>query len=98
MNLLRSSLARRGVVSRVFEVAFCTTEVPIAVTSPAKDSLRRRIMRAGDPRISMADVVNKWVREGNQVKPVELQQSVRVLRQYRRCKHALQVCVCVCVW
>lgn len=78
-------------MSRAIEAVFYTTAVRVAVTSPAKDSLRRRIMRAGDPSISMADVVNKWVEEGKEVNPVELQQSVRVLRQYRRCRHALQV-------
>lgn len=92
MNLLRSNLVtRRNAVSEVFRVVFYTTEAPAAVASPPKDTLRRRIMTAGDPRISIADVANRWVEEGRQVRPAELQQSVRVLRKYRRCKHALQV-------
>ncbi|KAK4786874.1 hypothetical protein SAY86_010707 [Trapa natans] len=92
MNLLRPIMARRTTtVPRVIEVTFCSTNVSMAVASPSKDSLHRRIMQAGDPTISMADVVIEWVGEGNQVKHVELKQSVKVLRQHGRCKHALQL-------
>ncbi|KAK4791895.1 hypothetical protein SAY86_022330 [Trapa natans] len=92
MNLLRSNLTRGNAVSEIFRGVFYTTQAPAAaVTSPPKDTLRRRILRAGDPRISMADVANKWIEEGRPVNLSEIQRSVRILRKYRRCQHALQL-------
>ncbi|OWM91029.1 pentatricopeptide repeat-containing protein At2g20710, mitochondrial-like [Punica granatum] len=91
MNLLRLNLARRNAAPGVFRVVFFSTGFGVAATSPPRDSLNRRIMRAGDPMVSMADVLNKWVGEGKQVNFTELNQSLRTLRKFRRGKHALQL-------
>ena len=52
-------------------------------SSSEVNSLYRCLSRAGDPRISMTDVLDQWVGEGRDVKLFELQRFIRDLRKFR---------------
>ncbi|XP_054812998.1 pentatricopeptide repeat-containing protein At2g20710, mitochondrial [Prosopis cineraria] len=64
---------------------------PVIRYSPHIDSLHLRISRSGDPKISMARLLDQWVEEGRRVKQSELHKIIKQLRKYRRFTHALQV-------
>ncbi|GAB2229774.1 hypothetical protein Droror1_Dr00014029 [Drosera rotundifolia] len=55
------------------------------------DSLYQRLSRAGNPRISMVPVLERWLQEGRSVNQDELRFLVTRLRKFRRYTHALQV-------
>lgn len=58
---------------------------------PNGDSLYRRISPLGDPNASIVPVLDQWIKEGKHVVKEELQSMIKVLRDYRRYKHALEV-------
>ncbi|KAJ8534891.1 hypothetical protein K7X08_016619 [Anisodus acutangulus] len=54
------------------------------------DTLYRRISPLGDPNASITPVLDQWIEEGKPVVKEELQNIIKVLRGYRRYKHALE--------
>ncbi|KAK1581659.1 hypothetical protein Q3G72_007804 [Acer saccharum] len=55
------------------------------------NNLYSRISPLGNTTCSLAPVLDKWVQEGNQLKEIELQRIIRVLRSHKRYSQALQV-------
>lgn len=56
-----------------------------------RNNLYSRISPLGDPRISLAPVLDQWVEEGKKVKDYELRTIVKGLRERKRFKQALEV-------
>lgn len=56
-----------------------------------RNNLFARISPLGDPDISLAPVLDKWVEEGKNVKQPELQRIIRDLRSRKRYNHSLEV-------
>ncbi|KAI9185818.1 hypothetical protein LWI28_011010 [Acer negundo] len=55
------------------------------------NNLYSRISPLGNTTCSLVPVLDKWVQEGNQLKEIELQRIIRVLRSHKRYSQALQV-------
>uniref|UniRef100_A0A2P2JEC0 Pentatricopeptide repeat-containing protein At2g20710-like n=1 Tax=Rhizophora mucronata TaxID=61149 RepID=A0A2P2JEC0_RHIMU len=60
-------------------------------STPPIDSLRFRILRAGNPSSSVVSVLEEWLDQGNRVNHSDLQLIIKLLRKYRRYTHAFQV-------
>ncbi|XWS68629.1 hypothetical protein CRYUN_Cryun04dG0107200 [Craigia yunnanensis] len=92
-HLIGSNPWTSSVVSRVLRVLSYSTKTLSPTTSPsnATDSLQIRISRTGDPRASIVPVLNQWLEEGKPIKQSVLQSLIRLLRRFRRFKHALEV-------
>uniref|UniRef100_A0A2P2JQH8 Uncharacterized protein MANES_12G084500 n=1 Tax=Rhizophora mucronata TaxID=61149 RepID=A0A2P2JQH8_RHIMU len=58
---------------------------------PPIDSLRSRILSAGDPNSSVVSVLEEWLDQGNRVNQSGLQLIIKLLRKSRRYTHALQL-------
>lgn len=56
-----------------------------------RNNLYSRISPLGDPRISLAPVLDQWVEEGKKVKDYELRTIVKGLRERKRFKQALEI-------
>ncbi|XP_062077051.1 pentatricopeptide repeat-containing protein At5g09450, mitochondrial isoform X1 [Humulus lupulus] len=56
-----------------------------------KDDLKSRIFRLRQPKRSVANVLQKWINEGNQINISELRQISKDLRKFQRYKHALEI-------
>ncbi|KAA8524401.1 hypothetical protein F0562_010808 [Nyssa sinensis] len=59
--------------------------------SASKETLYGRITIAGDPRVSIVQILDQWVREGRGIEQGELRKIIRQLRNYKRYKHALEI-------
>ncbi|KAF8413888.1 hypothetical protein HHK36_001882 [Tetracentron sinense] len=68
--------------SRVFRVFFSST---------SEDTLFKRISPAGDPRVSIVPVLDKWIEEGRTVNREDLQTMIKQMRAYGRFTHALEI-------
>ncbi|XP_065874351.1 pentatricopeptide repeat-containing protein At2g20710, mitochondrial-like [Euphorbia lathyris] len=97
MNLLvrlNSYLCRRGHRLLKAEPVFidALTRSFSSYVTPT-DSLRllRKLSRPVSPSVSIVPILQQWVDEGKNLNLYELQTSIRVLRKYRRYKHALQI-------
>ncbi|KAI9095750.1 hypothetical protein K1719_026310 [Acacia pycnantha] len=60
-------------------------------SSDVDDDLRSRLFRLRLPKRSAANVLQKWVSEGNCISMSELRAISRELRKSQRYKHALEV-------
>lgn len=63
-----------------------STETPISFSA-----LENRILKSGDPRTSMAPILNQWIEQGRQVTQPVLKRIINRLANYGRFTHALQV-------
>ncbi|KAM7274434.1 hypothetical protein ACFE04_016300 [Oxalis oulophora] len=89
--LLRSNKAihKLSCCSRTFLLSYSTTTT--TTESPRADNLKTRISRAGHPNASIVTVINQWLDEGKKIKKSQLQNSIKMLRKFRRHYHALQL-------
>ncbi|KAK4846784.1 hypothetical protein QYF36_021892 [Acer negundo] len=62
----------------------------ITQSSPSK-ALYDRIQTIRDPKISVIPVLDKWVGEGNTVDTRKLHNLVRVMKEFKRFHHALEI-------
>jgi hypothetical protein len=62
-----------------------------STSTQRKDSLKLRISRAGNPKVSIIPVIEQWLKEGNSIKQSDLQNFIKLFRGHRRFSHALQV-------
>jgi hypothetical protein len=62
-----------------------------STSTQRKDSLKLRISRAGNPKVSIIPVIEQWLKEGNSIKQSDLQNFIKLFRRHRRFSHALQV-------
>ncbi|KAG6652804.1 uncharacterized protein LOC122311522 isoform X3 [Carya illinoinensis] len=62
-----------------------------SLNSQENDDLRSRIFRLRLPKRSAANVLHRWVSEGNQITISELRQISKELRKSQRYKHALEI-------
>ena len=62
-----------------------------STSTEPKDSLKLRISRAGNPKVSIIPVIEQWLEEGNSIKKPDLQNFIKLFRRHRRFSHALQV-------
>ncbi|KAJ7948302.1 Pentatricopeptide repeat-containing protein [Quillaja saponaria] len=90
MKLIPSNPWRAYGISRVLRALLYSTEAQ-TFSSRRDDSLYRRISRAGDPQVSIVPILDQWVEEGRGVKQSELKRFIKMLRNFRRFRHALQV-------
>lgn len=62
-----------------------------STSTQRKDSLKLRISRAGNPKVSIIPVIEQWLKEGNSIKQSDLQNFIKLFRGHRRFSHALQI-------
>ncbi|KAM2731369.1 hypothetical protein EV2_035038 [Malus domestica] len=98
MKLIGSNTWRGNVISRVFGTLFNSTEALASASASVSASaphpfvpLRRRILRSGNPRVSILPVLHQWLEEGRNVERSELQDFIKQLRKFRRYTQALQI-------
>ncbi|KAF5733053.1 hypothetical protein HS088_TW17G00589 [Tripterygium wilfordii] len=91
MKHLGSNAWPHYAIFRVLRARFCSSEATRKSYAPTEDSLYRRISRAGNPRASIAAVLDQWIDEGKEVKQDELRVFIKELRKYLRFRHALQI-------
>ncbi|KAF9670800.1 hypothetical protein SADUNF_Sadunf13G0106400 [Salix dunnii] len=78
--------------TRVLASLLFSTKTPTKPLSSSDSStLRRRIEAIRDPRASIVPVLDQWVKEGNNVDKYQLVSLVRLMKDYKRCNHALEV-------
>ncbi|TQD78659.1 hypothetical protein C1H46_035764 [Malus baccata] len=90
IKLLGSNPRHVNAISGSSRALFCSIEAA-ASSQPPFEPLYIRISRAGNPRVSVAPILNQWVEEGRDVKKWELQSFIKLFRKYRRYSHALQI-------
>ncbi|KAL3509385.1 hypothetical protein ACH5RR_028786 [Cinchona calisaya] len=57
----------------------------------SSDNLFKRILPAGDPKVSIVPILDQWVQEGRPLNQSELKSAVKLLRNCKRYTHALQL-------
>ncbi|KAK6917540.1 Pentatricopeptide repeat, partial [Dillenia turbinata] len=62
----------------------------------SKGSLYKRISPVGDPNVSIVPILDRWVKQGNNVKGQELRSIIRELCYFKRFKHALEISEWMC--
>lgn len=78
--------------TRVLASLFFSTKTPTKpLSSSHSTTLCRRIEAIRDPRVSIVPVLDQWVKEGNTVDKHHLVSLVRLMKDYKRFKHALEV-------
>ncbi|GLT86908.1 hypothetical protein SLE2022_050180 [Rubroshorea leprosula] len=92
-HLRRARESLDSVTTRVLRRLSYSTQTRFPTSfSDAGDSLRLRIItQGGVKRTSIIPVLHQWIEEGKRVKPNELVSLIRLLRQRRRFKHALEI-------
>eukprot|EP00268_Persea_americana_P064404 TRINITY_DN8471_c0_g1_i3.p1 TRINITY_DN8471_c0_g1~~TRINITY_DN8471_c0_g1_i3.p1 ORF type:complete len:509 (-),score=56.22 TRINITY_DN8471_c0_g1_i3:641-2167(-) len=65
---------------------------PASSSTSGRDTLGRRLLKLIFPKRSAVITLRKWAEEGKPLRKYELNSVVRELRNYRRYKHALEVC------
>ena len=96
---VRSWRRCRFLSSRVCDGVLCRYSTSSSTSSPSTSSsennrvssLYKRISIAGDPRVSMAPILDEWIQEGHEIDRKDLYFLVNRLRNFRRFTHALQV-------
>ncbi|KAF5934975.1 hypothetical protein HYC85_026104 [Camellia sinensis] len=100
---MRMMMVRRLLQSRTWckhggiaRVLYCTETLTAcssssSSSSSSRDTLYSRISPLGDPRVSIEPILHHWVREGRVIEHQQLQMIIKLLRKFRRFKHALQV-------
>ncbi|XP_028071697.1 pentatricopeptide repeat-containing protein At2g20710, mitochondrial-like [Camellia sinensis] len=99
---MRMMMMRRLLQSRTWckhggiaRVLYCTETLTAcsssSSSSSSRDTLYSRISPLGDPRVSIEPILHQWVREGRVIEHQQLQMIIKLLRKFRRFKHALQV-------
>ncbi|CAK9177597.1 unnamed protein product [Ilex paraguariensis] len=79
----------QGVMRAGKALSYCTQT--LTSYSAPQDTLYKRISPNGDPRVSILPILDQWVEEGKPVKIDELKTMIKLLRNYRRVEHALQL-------
>uniref|UniRef100_A0A6N2M053 Pentacotripeptide-repeat region of PRORP domain-containing protein n=1 Tax=Salix viminalis TaxID=40686 RepID=A0A6N2M053_SALVM len=78
--------------TRVLASLLFSTKTPTKPLSSSDSStLCRRIEAIRDPRASIVPVLDQWVKEGNNVDKYQLVSLVRLMKDYKRFNHALEV-------
>lgn len=78
--------------TRVLASLLFSTKTPTKpLSSSHSTTLCRRIEAIRDPRVSIVPVLDQWVKEGNTVDKHHLVSLVRLMKDYKRFKHALEV-------
>ncbi|KAB5530104.1 hypothetical protein DKX38_020185 [Salix brachista] len=78
--------------TRVLASLFFSTKTPTKPLSSSDScTLCRRIEAIRDPRASIVPVLDQWVKEGNSVDKYQLVSLVRLMKDYKRFNHALEV-------
>ena len=60
-------------------------------------SLYDRIQAVRDPKASISPLLNQWIEEGQTVSKPQLQSLVRIMKDFRRFHHALEVTRFLCL-
>ncbi|XP_059660941.1 pentatricopeptide repeat-containing protein At2g20710, mitochondrial-like [Cornus florida] len=76
-------------VPRAFRVLLYSTQT--LISSSSKDTLYERILTAGEHRGSIVPVLDQWVEEGRTFNEYDLKIKIKLLRNYKRFSHALQL-------
>ncbi|KAG5233367.1 pentatricopeptide repeat-containing protein [Salix suchowensis] len=78
--------------TRVLASLLFSTKTPTKPLSSSDScTLCRRIEAIRDPRASIVPVLDQWVKEGNNVDKYQLVSLVRLMKDYKRFNHALEV-------
>ncbi|XAR55498.1 hypothetical protein NMG60_11035580 [Bertholletia excelsa] len=101
MSLLRScttvTWGNHGGITRLFRVLSFSTQTPSSVNassssvSASRDNLYSRISPLGDPNVPILPILDQWVEDRGGIDRSELQTTIKMLRQFKRFKQALQV-------
>ncbi|KAJ6878143.1 pentatricopeptide repeat-containing protein [Populus alba x Populus x berolinensis] len=78
--------------TRVLASLLFSTKTPTKpLSSSHSTTLCRRIEAIRDPRVSIVPALDQWIKEGNTVDKHHLVSLVRLMKDYKRFKHALEV-------
>ncbi|CAK7349804.1 unnamed protein product [Dovyalis caffra] len=78
--------------TRVFACFLFSTKTPTKpLSSSGSSELYRRFEVIRDPRVSIVPVLDQWVKEGNTVDKHQLVNLTRLMKDFKRFKHALEV-------
>lgn len=104
MKLISSQLVRswrrsRFLSSGIYDGVLCHYSTSSSTSWPSTStaennrvsSLYKRVSIAGDPRVSMAPILDQWIQEGHEIDRKDLHFLVNRLWTFRRFAHALQV-------